>query len=196
MTTIPNEVIDPQVGTSYRVQCAKIQYHRDGKIRYVPVIGPVHRDPQLGQAAARPHIHIDGRFTDGFGIDSDGLSNMPIWTEPESAYATYNFLGVHHRIKKCIRTVAGLYLSQGLISDVNRIKLTEHPYGKWYATMIGKSCKGKKCPHFGTTMIEREGYMVCPMHNLIGDIEKEIIVYPGTNEPQSFEEFAKIENGI
>jgi uncharacterized Zn finger protein (UPF0148 family) len=37
--------------------------------------------------------------------------------------------------------------------------------------MIGKSCKGKKCPHFGANMIEKNGELVCPIHNLKGDLK-------------------------
>lgn len=38
----------------------------------------------------------------------------------------------------------------------------------WYNSFLGKSCAGKKCPHLGTTMIEQEGKLVCPLHKLQG----------------------------
>lgn len=40
----------------------------------------------------------------------------------------------------------------------------------------GKPCKGRKCPHWGTTMFEHDSVLVCPMHGLKGDIVKEIII--------------------
>lgn len=41
---------------------------------------------------------------------------------------------------------------------------------------VGKSCKGKKCPHFGTTMIEKDGVLICPLHNLKGSLKTSKIV--------------------
>ena len=53
-------------------------------------------------------------------------------------------------------------------------------YWTWYKSMIGKSCKGRRCPHFGTMMHERDGKLICPLHNLEGDIETELII----NKPE------------
>lgn len=49
-------------------------------------------------------------------------------------------------------------------------------YNDWYKSMIGKSCAGKKCPHLGTIMIEQDGVLVCPLHNLKGCPQKEVII--------------------
>jgi len=47
---------------------------------------------------------------------------------------------------------------------------------EWYANYIGKSCKGRKCPHYGTHMLEVNGSLLCPLHHLKGDIETETII--------------------
>lgn len=38
----------------------------------------------------------------------------------------------------------------------------------------------KAVPHFGTMMHERDGKLICPLHNLEGDIETELII----NKPE------------
>ena len=46
----------------------------------------------------------------------------------------------------------------------------------WYNSYIGKSCKGKKCPHLGQVMIEHGDRYVCPLHNLVGSKATETII--------------------
>lgn len=36
---------------------------------------------------------------------------------------------------------------------------------------MGSYCKGRKCPHLGTAMLEKGGVLVCPMHNLTANVE-------------------------
>jgi uncharacterized Zn finger protein (UPF0148 family) len=44
-------------------------------------------------------------------------------------------------------------------------------YEEWYLGFLGKHCKGRKCPHFGTDMIEKDGVLICPMHGLTADLK-------------------------
>lgn len=158
-----------EVGKYYDVICALLQSKNSDIITIVPIIGIVHTDPQFG--SLKPHYHIDGRFVTKkvqaeFDMDG-GRTNQAVWIE--DGYSPYwNFKLTTTVRLKCKR------LETGLIVD----KITNHPkrYWWWYETMIGKSCAGKRCPHLGTEMLERDGVLICPLHNLIGDLKTEIII--------------------
>ncbi len=157
--------VEPVPGNFYLVNCAKIKYE-DGSVFLIPVIGEPHRDPQFGGLGKFKHYHIDGRFVPqelaGYFFE-DGRTNQVIITENHPEYKPahrYQFLGVELRRRKCRRTETGLLFKKfGLMPD------------KWYAwkeSMVGKSCKDRICPHFGTKMVEVDGKWICPIHNLVG----------------------------
>jgi hypothetical protein len=49
-------------------------------------------------------------------------------------------------------------------------------YERWYKGYAGKNCKGRKCPHYGTEMLEREDLQVCPMHGLTVNAKSLIVI--------------------
>ncbi len=174
MTTKLQEGQTPIVGKYYRVPCAILDIG-NGRTLAVPVIGPPHKDKQF--AFRYSHYHIDGRFA-GKEVErhyymDDGRTNFIICTEKQidNDYASrHKFLRTELRRRKCKRLNTGLILPQ---------KFTDKKYSDWAISMIGKSCKGKKCPHLGYPMQEIEGQLVCPLHDLRGDMDTEkIILHP------------------
>lgn len=154
------QIAEVEVGKFYNVPCA-IMRRSDKLVRYIPIIGIAHADPQFG--AHQEHYHIDGRFSKISSIDSEGKTNRVIWTK--ETYGYEEFKGVKIMRKKCLRTTTG-------------IKPPPHAesYFKWYAGFVGRSCKGRKCPHLGATMIECGDKIVCPLHGLTANKVDEIIL--------------------
>lgn len=157
------------VGKYYSVAHA-VLLTKDGKKHYVPINPFKHKDPQFG--ADFYHYHIDGRFgmtrwaLNWFNV-IDGKTNMAV-SEDEKSFnvtARYKIENIVYRTKRCLRTTTGV-----------KPPVYATSYFKWYNTMVGKKCTGRKCPHFGTVMVEDNGKLVCPMHGLRGDMEKEIII--------------------
>lgn len=148
-----------QVGKTYNVRCAIIRACGT-KTTYIPIIGHAHSDPQFG--TNRTHYHIDGRFCRLKYMDKQGQTNNPVWTDLGS---NPEFKGTVVMKKQCIRLTTGL-----------KVFNVGNPFSDWYKTMIGKSCAGRRCPHRGTYMLERDGRLLCPLHNLQGSIEDEIIL--------------------
>ena len=143
----------PIVGKFYNVRCAKMDY--SGKIEYVPIIGIEHADAQFG--VNFKHFHIDGRFKSNY-VDENGFTNSILSTDGVANSAFIGkFRGIEIRRRKCLRLTTGI--------KPPKIK---GKYTAWYNSMIGKSCKGKKCPHLGTEMVERDGRLICPIHKLQG----------------------------
>jgi len=138
----------------------------DGKIYYVPVFEHLHADEQFG--FPDPHYHIDGRFEMEPRMKQqfncwDGFTAAVI---VPSSLSTYSFLSIRLTQVKCERLTTGLKIpdnpNEKQISKVDK-------YYSWRKSFVGKSCKGKRCPHFGTKMLEVDGQLVCPMHNLTAD---------------------------
>lgn len=150
-----------KVGKIYNVKCAIIQTGPD-KVSYVPIIGSNHADPQFG--TKHTHYHIDGRFCKLKHMDKSGQTNHPVWTDP-GHWESQSYKGTIVIKRRCARLTTGL-----------KIFNAGNPFGDWYKTMIGKSCAGRKCPHRGTHMLERDGRLLCPLHNLQGSIEDEVII--------------------
>jgi hypothetical protein len=156
------------VGKWYLVAHAEIKNSITGQIwDWIPVIPIIHKD------AFAPHVddhyHIDMRFNTNWAIKNKFNIKTNQTAVPILINDAYQFKA--HRIiykrKKCISLQTGLYLD-----NVH----PEHDFFKWAESMKGKSCKGRKCPHFGAVMNEINGLLVCPMHGLIGDIKTEIII--------------------
>ena len=160
------------VGKFYKVKCAELKLHYSNKmvIHFIPIIGEEHRDPQLGVKVK--HYHIDGRFNNSlswfFNMENGRTSTViPTESENKKKFATYlEFVKVVEKKKRCVRLTTGLPL----------FKLPGIIYKQWYKDYVGKSCKGKKCPHLGHKMNIVNGRLECPLHGLLGDIEKEVII--------------------
>ncbi len=174
MSKVIDENTVLQVGKFYKVRCAKIKRYNGG-IHYIPVIGGIHKDLSFGTSSK--HIHIDGRFcgiNSYFAVDGLGRTNNIVYTDNE--FFTHNeFVEFVVKRKKCFRLTTGINPPNPENFDYygERQGLK---YWKWYKSMVGKSCAGKRCPHFGTVMHEQDGKLVCPLHNLTGDIETEVII--------------------
>jgi hypothetical protein len=155
-----------EVGKFYNVPCAVIKNHYNEIICYVPVIGNPHNEKQFG--FDHIHYHIDGRFTteseNNYGVDENGKTNgIVVWGKNESVNRFAEDIVIKRR--KCRR------LTTGIKPPPNAT-----PYWNWHKSMIGKSCKGKKCPHLGVDMFEKDSQLVCPLHNLKGCIKTEVII--------------------
>lgn len=165
------------VGRYYLVAHAEIIFDNNTRIHHIPVLPHLHKDPQFGKAGEFEHYHIDGRFYASafiryrFRIDENGKTNYVIYLQKEPS-----FLG-NYIVKSIVykKTVC-MGLTTGVRPPVESIYPDDAPYMKWYNKYIGKSCKGKKCPHFGTMMIEDNGVLSCPMHGLHADSKTEIII--------------------
>ena len=162
------------IGKMYDVKCAKMSNGRNSY--FVPIIGEAHNDNQFG--FVDKHHHIDGRFAtkrniDQLWINDFGETATVCSYKPSNAYYTIESIVV--RKMKCRKTTTGLNVP-------NRDKLDfwgqpkAEKFWEWSDTMMGKSCKGKKCPHLGTMMVEQNGMLVCTLHNLQGCIKSEVIV--------------------
>lgn len=172
-----------EVGKWYSVAHARIEMCWHTKKTFdIPVIPFLHRDAQFG--ADFNHYHVDGRFSNPlplrFSIDENGMTNCAVIVDfPKqdfrNGYREYIVLEIVYKRRKCKR------LTTGVKPPINQGSWSQTPnapslYAKWYNSMVGKNCKGRKCPHLQTTMIELSGELICPLHNLRGDIKKEIIL--------------------
>jgi hypothetical protein len=166
----PNIIVDDAteliVGKFYNVRCAEVKNNFNHKtFAFVPVIGEKHKDPQFGFDLA--HFHIDGRFStekDIYPVDALGRTNSVLAFEKDSSRMHYIYQIVIKK-RKCRRLTTGI-----------KPPPQSETYNKWYDSMVGKSCKGKKCPHLGTKMREENGQLICPIHNLKGCPTSEVIV--------------------
>lgn len=151
-----------EVGKMYTVECAGYETPA-GRVYWVPIIGPKHSDGQLG--VKEQHYHVDGRFTNMY-VNQLGQTSTVLHVDHAREH---RFIGIEKRRKKCQRLTTGLPVPKGILRADNL-------YSRWYKSMIGKSCKGRKCPHYGQKMITVKGRLECPLHGLVGDPEKEVII--------------------
>jgi hypothetical protein len=161
-------MIEIKVGEYYKIICAEIMMKGDGGVYHIPILDHLHADPQFG--FHHKHYHIDGRFyvhpriAHQFSI-KDGHTAAVI--VPEGG-GTYNFVRVTSREIQCIRLGTGLVIPDKPTKEQKpKIEL----YNRWYRGFVGQLCTGRKCPHLGTDMLEEDGKLVCPMHNLTADIQ-------------------------
>lgn len=154
-----------EVGKWYLVAHAEIHGEYFTEVRHVAILPHLHKDDFAEYVPI--HYHLDNRFTQSdwarrhYSI-VDAKSNFPVCTAGGLTIKKIVF-----KRKKCVRLDTGL-----VVKNVS----PEHSFFIWYNSMKGKSCKGKKCPHFGAIMSEIDGQLVCPMHGLIGDIKTEKII--------------------
>ena len=155
-----------RIGEFYDVPCAEIMMD-DGRVYAVPVFDHVHADLQFG--FPHQHYHIDGRFhlhprmQHEFSVKR-GYTSVVLVTEDTKGY---RFVKVNIKKVMCERLTTGLDFPKGELTDRQQVKLGL--YDEWYKTYLGKKCEGRKCPHFGTEMLEHKGVLVCPMHHLTAD---------------------------
>lgn len=157
-------VLEYQTGHSYQVPCALIRLKEDGREYAIPVFEHPHTDEQFN--FPHRHYHIDGRFEihprmkHRFQIE-DGYTLTVILP---GGSKTYDFIGLQNRLLICERSVTGLLFPAQSTNPENLAA-----YEQWYRGFIGKTCKGRQCPHLGTEMLEQNGTLVCPMHHLTAD---------------------------
>lgn len=162
-----------QIGKTYYVQCAQMKIET-GETVFVPILGEKHTDVKFGIYFF--HYHIDGRFLDNiFGryvVDEQGRTNTIINVSDETPD---KFQGIIVKRKKCLRLTTGIKPPPRGVKNYRGINTNERYY-KWYESMVGQSCKGKVCPHRGTIMQVVGDKLICPLHNLRGSIEQEVII--------------------
>jgi len=153
---------DLKVGEFYNVTCAEIMMD-DGRNYLLPIFDNLHADKQFG--FRHEHYHIDGRFEmhprmkHEFNLQSGHTASVIL---PQGG-KHYLFIGIVSQELKCERITTGLAIPKSP-NEMQRTRIES--YNKWYESYIGKICEGRKCPHLGTNMIEIDGMLVCPLHNL------------------------------
>ena len=160
------------VGKFYSVVCAIMESQTFAINHYVPIIPILHKDPQFGAAGRFEHYHLDGRF-----INDDYISGYMLYNHktsqviaPKDSSSLYIFKGLTRKRRKCRTLETGLNIDERYPAPIS--------WSNWYKKMIGKSCEGKKCPHYGTEMTEINGRWICPLHNLEGCPTTKKIVKP------------------
>lgn len=152
---------ESDIGKYFMVKCAKMG-NGDGEYYWCPIIGEEHADNQFD--FHHKHYHVDGRFigkSKHLHINSDGHCNTVCAKHIPGKPHLFELIEIKLQRRKLYRTTTG-------IIPPNPRWHKKSKYWKWVEKMKGKSCAGKKCPHLGTEMMERDGRLVCPLHNLMG----------------------------
>jgi hypothetical protein len=169
-----------RIGAYYDVPCVELRMVPDGRVYHIPVIDYLHADAQFG--FPEKHYHVDGRFEmdprmlQHFRLDNGHTYNVIV----PDANSHYIFKRIISKSLKCVRLYTGLNFPQEP-NPRQQGKLSL--YQAWYKSYVGKVCEGKRCPHFGTEMLEKDGMLVCPLHNLTADPETLLIV-PSSISPE------------
>lgn len=160
------------IGRKYLVAHARIiRKLSDSFWGDVPIIPILHKDEAFAPGIDE-HYHLDMRFGMPQYIKwrfavNNSKSRMPVLKEDNYGYMISEIVFIE---KKCLRLNTGLNIPE----DKERTKR----YDLWYKSMLGKSCAGKRCPHYGAIMIEDKGKIYCPMHNLHADLITLKVVNP------------------
>lgn len=164
-----HKINELHVGKRYMVAHARIKFSY-GQMADIPVLPNKHTDKQFGYAASFEHYHIDGRFdmpkslTPYFRMEDNGKSNCVVYVDSSCVEDTalYKVTDIVYKVRKCKRLTTGT-----MPPMLSRMTGKKSEYLNWYNRYVGKSCRGKKCPHFGTNMIDKgDGVLVCPMHDI------------------------------
>lgn len=161
-------MMELKVGEYYNVSCAEIMMNGDGGTYYIPVFDHLHADPQFG--FLHKHYHIDGRFdmhprmVHEFSLSGGHTAAVIV---PESG-GLYKFIRITFQSIKCLRLETGLSVPD---RPTEKQKPKVEQYNRWYESFVGQICTGRKCPHLGTAMLEKDGRLVCPMHDLTADLK-------------------------
>jgi hypothetical protein len=168
------ETTEVVVGKFYRVLCAALYLshwkdeEQDEFIEYIPIIGIAHEDKQFSDV--EKHYHIDCRFVKkrkhSIGEQEKCTSEIVlVERRAEQHYAKY----LVFKRRKCVNKHTRLFIPNFESSTVTVFRA-------WQDSMVGKSCKGRRCPHLATLMQEINGVLVCPLHDLIGCKDTEVII--------------------
>lgn len=162
------DVSDLIIGEYYLVAHVNIKNEHHGIIDIDVQIIPIWHNDSKDFGIKTSHYHIDGRFVANtsnvaryFRV-TDGMTATLVSNEL-SLGKTQEMSEIFYKKKKCIRVETG----------VPGVKFHKPAFFEKYK---GKSCKGKKCPHWGAKMTNIDGVLVCPMHGLRGCLETEIIL--------------------
>jgi hypothetical protein len=160
------------VGKFYDVSCAEIMLD-DGKHYYIPIFDLLHADKQFG--FPQEHYHIDGRFymhprmQHQLSVQSGHTSTIIVPSKTDF----YKFIGIVTQTLRSERLKTGLIIPH---QPTEKQKPKVDLYKNWYAGFIGKSCEGRKCPHLGNEMLEKNGQLVCPLHNITANPNTLIVI--------------------
>lgn len=165
-------MIELIVGQYYDVPCAEIELD-DSNHYFIPIFDLLHADKQFG--FPHEHYHIDGRFhmhprmQHQLSVQSGHTSTIIVPSETNF----YKFIGLVIQNLRCERLKTGLIIPY---QPTEKQKPKVDLYKNWYAGFVGKICEGRKCPHLGTQMLEKNGKLVCPLHNLTADIKTRKVI--------------------
>lgn len=142
----------PVVRREYDVPVAVMKNKYSEAVLKIPIIGEAHMDPQF---TPYKHYHIDGRFAHSNPICAigKGRTNNAVFIDAD--YKDWQFVGTERRVFVCKHKLGGIEFPKS------------ESWKSFYNDYLGKKCKGKKCPHWGTEMQEhKDGTLECPMHGL------------------------------
>lgn len=158
-----------EVGKYYLVPCLWVSKIKSQFHEFVPVIPFLHSDPQFGtENAKKKHFHFDCRF-----LNSEVRLYFDVFNNRTMRVLTIDILEsvvLHHVLMQCVSTETGLE------SNLTAGRLMPEQTKTWYKSQIGKSCAGKKCPHYGVEMLENGDFLECPLHGLIGSQKSNKII--------------------
>ena len=159
----------PVVGERYLVPCLR---SRSGLL--LPLIGPLHADPEIG--VAQVHGHLDLRFVSEDAAREVALRHPANATEPARSFVALCPIGV---------IMLSLFVCE--VTDERRTGITVEPLVclrpmplyrraaalRWIegleARYRGAALTGGRCPHKGLPLLSlplQEGRRVCPGHGL------------------------------
>lgn len=145
-----DKVIGPLCeGRRYLVPTVRAEWLDSHGIAEWPVIGPRHKDPDIGATVS--HYHIDHRFVPQAEFDRD--TNTVVNESCDQP--------VRYRAWTCLQA---------------RVVLTHHDARvlKMHGFWRGRQCQGSRetgwiCPHRGVwlgSQFSRDGIIICPAHGL------------------------------
>lgn len=165
-----------EVGKYYLVAHATVKW---GNVTVdVPVI-PILHDDKVFAPDIPKHYHLDNRFNRVgnavFLWGENGELNNKIVNDVDAGLKEITLVeGIKYLRKKCVRNSTGLNAPTNIFStSITKVGID---FIRWKQSMVGKSCAGKKCPHYGALMMEQGDKLVCPMHGLVGDKVTEKII--------------------
>ena len=166
-------LMEVQAGKMYKVLCiSAFPQHvandiNKGKMIWMPVVPFAHEDHFPDRGFVPKHYHYDTRFMSADELNwcssEDGRTGLVSRTL--DVQWDFNVPVEKVLMRKCRTAVAG-----GMPIELDSLAVFEESHE-------GKSCKGKKCPHWGMPMVERtNGVLECPLHGLFGDASTERII--------------------
>jgi len=128
----------------------------------------LHSDKDINETAAMPHYHIDSRFNTKGELDS---------LRSDYNRRTKGRLSAIFMAENGSAMLDVQYMTCRRIHPTGLVLCTSRDFNQWANKYLGKSCKGKKCPHWGMPMVDRKnGFLECPLHGLFGSSVTERII--------------------